>query len=84
MCVAVVRARTLGVGPEVTITVSVAVAAIVLWSTLIVSILPPILKQLKVDPAVVSAPMITTIVDGTGVIIYFLVALLTPPQLAGL
>lgn len=81
---AVVRAWTLGVGPEVTVTVAVTVAAIVMWSSFIASILPLVLKKLRVDPAVVSAPMIATIVDGTGLIIYFLVAHATLPQLAGL
>lgn len=81
---AVIRAWTLGVGMEVTITVSLTVAAIVMWSALVASVLPPVLKKLKVDPAVVSAPMIATIVDGTGLIIYFLIAHATLPQLAGL
>jgi len=81
---AVIRAWTLGVGWEVTITVSLTVAAIVLWSSFVASILPPLLKKLRVDPAVVSAPMIATVVDGTGLIIYFLIAHLTLPQLAGL
>ena len=35
------------------------------------SIIPMVLKRLKVDPAVVSAPFIATLIDGTGLIIYF-------------
>ncbi|GAY18320.1 magnesium transporter [Mycobacterium sp. shizuoka-1] len=81
---AVIRAWTLGVGPQVTITVSLTVAAIVLWASIVASVLPPLLKKLRVDPAVVSGPMIATIVDGTGLIIYFLIAHATLPQLAGL
>jgi magnesium transporter len=81
---AVIRAWTLGVGMPVTITVALTVAAIVLWSAIVASVLPPLLKKCKVDPAVVSAPMIATIVDGTGLIIYFLIAHATLPQLAGL
>ena len=42
------------------------VAAIVMWSVLVSSILPLLLKKVRIDPAVVSAPMIATIVDGTG------------------
>jgi magnesium transporter len=38
----------------------------------------------RVDPAVVSGPMIATIVDGTGLMTYFMIAHLTLPQLAGL
>jgi magnesium transporter len=39
---------------------------------------------LRIDPAVVSAPMISTIVDGTGLIIYFMIAHATLSQLQGL
>ncbi|WP_099332860.1 magnesium transporter [Actinomyces minihominis] len=69
-----VRAWTLGVGWPITITVIISLAAIVMWSSLVASILPLILKRMKLDPAVVSAPMISTIVDGTGLLIYFMVA----------
>ncbi|MBP2455620.1 magnesium transporter [Mycolicibacterium lutetiense] len=81
---AMVRAWTLGVGPAVTLTVCLTVAAIVMWASLVSSVLPLVLKKVKVDPAVVSAPMIATIVDGTGLMIYFWIAHLTLPQLAGL
>ncbi|CDP87884.1 MULTISPECIES: magnesium transporter [Mycolicibacterium] len=81
---ALVRSWTLGVGPQVTLTVCLTVAAIVMWASLVSSVLPLVLKKLKVDPAVVSAPMIATIVDGTGLMIYFWIAHLTLPQLAGL
>lgn len=81
---ALIRAWTLGVGMEVTITVCLTVAAIVMFSTLVASVLPPTIKKLRMDPAVVSAPMISTIVDGTGLIIYFVIAHLTLPQLAGM
>lgn len=69
-----IRAWTLGVGFEVALTVTVAVAAIVVWSSLIASVLPLVLKKLRIDPAVVSGPMISTLVDGTGLIIYFSIA----------
>lgn len=81
---AMIRAWTLGVGPEVTLTVCLTVAAIVMWASLVSSVLPLVLKKLRVDPAVVSAPMIATVVDGTGLMIYFWIAHLTLPQLAGL
>ncbi|MBI5738314.1 MAG: magnesium transporter [Mycolicibacterium neoaurum] len=81
---ALIRAWMLGVGPEITLTVCLTVAAIVLWSSFVASILPPVLKKCRVDPAVVSAPMIATIVDGTGLIIYFMIAHATLSQLQGL
>ncbi len=71
---AVVRAWTLGVGVEVAVTVTLTVAAIVLWSSFIGSVLPLVLRRIGLDPAVVSAPMISTIVDGTGLVIYFEIA----------
>ncbi|ACC39131.1 Magnesium transporter MgtE [Mycobacterium marinum] len=81
---AVIRAWTLNVGPQVTVTVAVTVAAIVVWSSLVAAILPPLLKKLRIDPAIVSGPLIATIVDGTGLIIYFMIAHLTLTQLQGL
>ena len=69
-----VRAWTMGVGWPVTWTVVISLAAIVMWSSLVAAILPLILKRLHLDPAVVSAPLISTIVDGTGLLIYFMVA----------
>ncbi|EHB50515.1 MgtE integral membrane region [Mycolicibacterium rhodesiae JS60] len=66
------------------VALTMAAAAIVLWSALVSSVLPLLLKKCRVNPAVVSAPMIATIVDGTGLIIYFLIAHTTLPQLAGL
>ena len=81
---AVVRAWMLGVGPEVTMTVSLTVGAIVLWASFVASILPPVIKKLGIDPALVSSPLIATVVDGTGLMIYFWIAHLTLSQLQGL
>lgn len=47
---------------------------IVLWGSLMGSMLPIILKKLKLDPAASSAPFVATLVDVTGIIIYFSVA----------
>ncbi|WP_439593939.1 magnesium transporter [Microbacterium sp.] len=79
-----IRAFTLGVGWQIMLVVSLSLAAIVLWAALISSILPLLLQKTRVDPAVVSAPMIATIVDGTGLLIYFLIAKALLPELAGL
>ena len=68
---AMIRAWTLGVGPQITLTVCLTVAAIVMWSAFVASILPLVLKKVRVDPAVVSAPLVATVVDGTGLMIYF-------------
>jgi magnesium transporter len=47
---------------------------IVLWGTLSGSMLPFLLKRLGLDPAVSSAPFVATLVDVTGLILYFSVA----------
>lgn len=58
------------------ITVGFSLIGIVLWGTLTGSMLPFILKRLGADPATSSAPLVATVVDVTGLIIYFSVALL--------
>jgi len=58
------------------ITVGVTLLGVVLWGTLSGSMLPMILKKLGADPAVSSAPFVATLVDVTGLIIYFSVAYL--------
>jgi magnesium transporter len=68
------RTVIMGVGADLGFVVAVSVTAIVLWAATIAAVLPILLRQLKVDPAVVSAPLITTLVDGTGLLIYFSVA----------
>jgi magnesium transporter len=56
-------------------TVGVALVGIVLWGSLMGSMLPLLLKRLGLDPATSSAPFVATLVDVTGLIIYFSVAL---------
>jgi cation transporter-like permease len=53
------------------LTVSLSLIGIVLWGTLSGSMIPMILKRLKIDPATSSAPFVATLVDVTGLIIYF-------------
>lgn len=53
-----------------------SVLGVVLWGTLAGSMLPIFLKRLKFDPAASSAPFVATLVDVTGIIIYFSVAYL--------
>ncbi len=58
----------------VAITVAVALVGVVLWGTLSGSLLPFVLKRLGFDPAASSAPFVATLVDVTGLVIYFSVA----------
>lgn len=54
--------------------VGITLLGIVLWGTLSGSMLPLLLKKLGADPAVSSAPFVATLVDVTGLVIYFSVA----------
>lgn len=55
-------------------TISITLLGIVLWGTVTGSMLPIILKRMGADPAVSSAPFVATLVDVTGIVIYFSVA----------
>jgi magnesium transporter len=57
-------------------TVSFSLLGIVMWGTLMGSMLPIALKKLGADPATSSAPFVATLVDVTGLVIYFTFALL--------
>ena len=58
----------------VALTVGLSLVGIVLWGSLMGSMLPLVLKRLGFDPATSSAPFVATLVDVTGLIIYFTVA----------
>ncbi len=59
---------------EIALTVGTSLIGVVLWGNIIGSIFPLILKRFGFDPAVSSAPFVATLVDITGLIIYFSVA----------
>ena len=65
------RAELIGVPVNIAVVVGLSAGFIVLWSGMVSASLPLVLRRLGVDPAVVSAPLITTLVDGTGLVIYF-------------
>jgi len=71
---AYVRAELLGVSADIGVVVALTIIAICVWAATVAAALPLVLRRLRVDPAVVSAPLITTVVDGTGLIIYFEIA----------
>ncbi|MFL6527580.1 MAG: magnesium transporter [Chthoniobacterales bacterium] len=61
--------------PLVALTVGIALIGVVLWGSLSGSMLPFILRRVGADPATSSAPFVATLVDVTGLIIYFSIAL---------
>jgi magnesium transporter len=61
--------------PLVAITVGLALVGVVLWGSLSGSMLPFALRRVGADPATSSAPFVATLVDVTGLIIYFSIAL---------
>jgi magnesium transporter len=60
----------------VALTVALALVGVVLWGTLAGSMLPFVLRRIGADPAASSAPFVATLVDVSGLIIYFSVAAL--------
>ena len=58
----------------IAISAGISLAMIVLWGTLSGSMVPFILKKFNLDPATSSAPFVATLVDVTGLIIYFTIA----------
>jgi magnesium transporter len=57
--------------PLIGLTVSATLVGIVLWGTITGSMLPLLLKRIGLDPATSSAPFVATLVDVTGLVIYF-------------
>lgn len=69
-----VRSQTMAVDPVVGLAVAAAAIVIVVWSASVAAVLPLVIRRFGVDPAVVSAPFITTLVDGTGLFLYLSIA----------
>jgi magnesium transporter len=63
-----------GLYHQIGLTVGVALIGVVLWGTLCGAMLPFALRKLKLDPATISAPLVATLVDVTGLMIYFSIA----------
>lgn len=61
---------------SIAFTIGISLIGVVLWGTLVGSMLPLLLKKLGADPAASSTPFVATLVDVTGLIIYFSVAYL--------
>ncbi|MCZ7575428.1 MAG: magnesium transporter [Ardenticatenaceae bacterium] len=68
------RALLWGTGIPLALVVGFTLPAIVTWANTVGSLVPLLAEKVGLDPTVISAPLITTVVDATGLAIYFLVA----------
>jgi magnesium transporter len=68
------RAELWGSGFQLSLVVALSILAICAWANTIGSLIPLVAQRFKIDPALVSAPLITTLVDATGLAIYLLIA----------
>jgi magnesium transporter len=68
------RALLWGTGQNVAFAVGVALLLLVTWANLVGSLLPLLATRLRIDPALVSGPLMSTLVDATGLLIYLGVA----------
>jgi magnesium transporter len=58
----------------VALTVAAAIFVIIIVANVIGGLLPILFYKLKIDPAVTSSPFLATLMDATGLIIYFTIA----------
>ncbi len=71
---AYIRALTWGSSQALSLTVSLAILTIVVWANGLGAVLPLLAARLRIDPAIVSGPVMSTLVDATGLFIYFTIA----------
>lgn len=69
-----IRAQLFDAELGVALVLALTLPMVVIWANTVATLVPLIAQRVKIDPAVVSAPMITTIVDATGLFIYFSLA----------
>ena len=71
---AFVQTKLMGISGNLSYVVSLSAFSIVTWASTVAALLPMLLHKLKVDPAIVSGPVITTLVDAIGIFGYFTIA----------
>lgn len=70
-----------GLEPQLALVIAIAVLAITIWANLVGSLIPVLASAVGLDPTVMSAPLISTLVDATGLLIYFSVAIVVLERL---
>ncbi|UCG23770.1 MAG: magnesium transporter [Chloroflexota bacterium] len=68
------RALLLDADVRVALVLALTLPLVVIWANSVATLVPLVAERVKIDPAVVSTPMITTIVDATGMLIYLALA----------
>jgi magnesium transporter len=79
--IAFFRALLWGVDHDLALCVAITILAVCTWANAVGATIPLVAQRLGIDPTVVSAPLITTLVDASGLFIYFTVAHLMIAQL---
>jgi magnesium transporter len=72
--IAYFRALMWGSTSGLAVTVSLTIMTIVVWANTLGALLPTLAARLRIDPTVVSGPVMSTLVDATGLFIYFTIA----------
>ncbi len=80
--VAFFRAQLWGVDMHLAACVAITIVVVCTWANLVGSLIPILAQKLKIDPTVVSAPMITTLVDASGLALYLGIAHVMIPELS--
>ena len=68
------RALLWGTSLSLAATVAATILAVCAWANTVGAIVPLVAQRFRIDPTVVSAPFITTLVDSTGLVIYLVIA----------
>jgi magnesium transporter len=63
--------------------IALAILFICMWSNSVGALVPILARRYGIDPAVISAPLISTLVDATGLVIFYTVAIVILIKLAG-
>jgi magnesium transporter len=69
-----IRGLVLDAEPGVALVLALTLPLVVVWANTVATLVPLLAERFRIDPTVVSAPMITTIVDASGIFIYLLLA----------
>jgi magnesium transporter len=69
-----IRGLVLNAEPGVSLVLALTLPLVVVWANTVATLVPLLAERFRIDPTVVSAPMITTIVDASGIFIYLLLA----------